>query len=399
MIYEQHFANLLNKVKASGEYRDFKKIGRLVGQGPVVFHHGLNKKITLWCSNDYLGMGHHPKVIQAMIDTATQRGCGSGGTRNISGTSDSIVDLEKTIAQWHDKEASLVFTSGYIANETTLSTLSKLIPGLVFLSDQHNHASMIKGMKGSKKLIFQHNDVEHLESLLQQLDYNAPKIIVFESVYSMNGAIAPIAHICALAKKYNAMTFLDEVHGVGMYGKKGAGIAEQEHTQHDVTIIQGTLGKAVGAMGGYISSTNDIIDVVRSFASGFIFTTSLPPAIASAAMASIQHLMHSDQERTKQARNVALAKSLFKKHGIGFLDNDSHIIPVLIGDPFLCKQASDTLLYDFDIFAQYINYPTVQRGTERLRITPSTLHTEEMVHQLTAALVRVFEKLNIKRAA
>ena len=398
-MYQQYFVELLDRVKRSGEYRKFRKIDRTVGNGAQVFCHELERNITLWCSNDYLGMGHHPKVVEAMMNVTEQRGCGSGGTRNISGTSADIVNLERTIAKWHEKEQGLVFTSGYIANEATLSTLYKVMPELVVFSDQHNHASMIKGMKGGRKLIFKHNDTDHLESLLQQVDYNTPKLIAFESVYSMNGAISPIVKICELAKKYNAMTFLDEVHGVGMYGSTGAGVAEQMGVQDQITIIQGTLGKAVGAMGGYISASEPIIDVIRSFAGGFIFTTSIPPSIAGAANASINHLMHSSHERDLHDRNVILTKQALDRSHINYLPNDSHIIPVVIGDPFLCKQVSDILLNDYSIFVQYINYPTVQRGTERLRITPSAVHTEQMIIELSQALSAVFEKLNINIAA
>ncbi len=396
--YEELFKQSIERLKHEGRYRIFNDLERKAGSFPMAKSHITGKTVTIWCSNDYLGMGQHPKVISAMSEAIGRFGAGAGGTRNISGTHHTIVMLEETLAKLHQKESSLVMTSGYVTNEAALSTLCSILPNCIIFSDAYNHASMIHGMKSSKaeKHIFRHNDVAHLEELLKAADPNRPKVIAFESVYSMDGDISPIKEICDLADKYNALTYLDEVHAVGMYGEHGAGIAEREGLMHRLSIIQGTLGKAFGIMGGYIAGSNNIIDMIRSYASGFIFTTSIPPALAAGANASINHLMESDEERKRQHYNVKILKGMMKKAGIPVMPTDSHILPVLVANPVLCKKASDMLLNQFDIYVQPINYPTVPRGTERLRITPTPNHTHEMMFELTRALVWVFERLGIK---
>jgi 5-aminolevulinate synthase len=343
-------------------------------------------------------MGQHPKVIAAMSEAIGRLGAGAGGTRNISGTHRAIVTLEETLAQLHQKEAALVMTSGYIANEATLGTLCGMLKNCIVYSDAFNHASMIHGIRASKaeKHVFRHNDIEHLESLLKQADPSRPKVIAFESVYSMDGDIGPIRAFCDLADKYNAITYLDEVHAVGMYGAHGAGIAERDGVMDRVTIIQGTLGKAYGVMGGYVTGSRAFIDMIRSYAPGFIFTTALPPALAAGAAASIRHLMESNEERERQQYNVAVLKEMLDKAGLPVMPTQSHILPVLVGDPVQCKQASDMLLNQFDIYVQPINYPTVPRGTERLRLTPGPTHTYSMMIELVRALVWVFERLEVE---
>ena len=354
------------------------------------------KDIIVWCSNDYLGMSQNKLVINKVINSIKNMGIGSGGTRNISGNSIEIVNLEKEIATLHQKEKAIVFTSGYIANETTISTLLNILDNSVVFSDEKNHASIISGIKKSnaKKEIFKHNDLDHLENLMKKYPHDVNKMIVFESVYSMDGDFGNIKGIVKLAKQYNALTFLDEVHAVGMYGETGAGVADKLGLNNEIDIIQGTLGKAFGTIGGYISSTNLICDVVRSYASGFIFTTAMPPAIASAAKASIQYLKESNKERLLQQKNTILLKKYLSKENISYLDNKSHIVPVMVHDPIKCKEISNILLDEFGHYIQPINYPTVPVGTERLRITPGPLHTEEMIADLTNALKYAFIKAN-----
>lgn len=396
--YRAYFDDALRQIKAEGRYRVFHDLERRVGQFPVAYSHATGRNVTVWCSNDYLGMGQHEIVRTAMEDAINNLGAGAGGTRNISGNHHMIVALEKTVAELHQKESGLVFTSGYVANHSTLSTLAQLLTNCVIYSDACNHASMIHGIRasGCEKHVFKHNDLAHLESLLKAQPKDRPKIIAFESVYSMDGDIGHIKEICDLAKKYNALTYLDEVHAVGMYGPHGAGVAERDGVMDDVDIIQGTLGKAFGVMGGYIASSQQVIDVIRSYAPGFIFTTSLPPALAAGAIASIRYLMESEKERDGQRQMVARTKERLEQAGIPVLESNTHIVPVMVCDPVRCKQASDILLNEFGIYVQPINYPTVPRGTERLRITPSPLHTEAMLDELVSALVAVFERLNVK---
>ena len=396
--YEALFTTSVNKLKTEGRYRVFNDLERKAGSFPQAKSHGTGKTVTVWCSNDYLGMGQHPKVISSMSEAIGRYGAGAGGTRNISGTHHAIVTLEETLAELHQKEASLVMTSGYVTNEAALSTLCSILPNCIIFSDAYNHASMIQGIRNSKaeRHVFRHNDLEHLEELLKATNPLRPKVIAFESVYSMDGDIAPIKEICDLADKYNAITYLDEVHAVGMYGNHGAGVAEREEIMDRITIIQGTLGKAYGVMGGYIAGSHAMIDMIRSYASGFIFTTAIPPALAAGANASIRHLMENSEERDRHQYNVKILKEMLEKAGVPVMPTDSHILPVLVADPVLCKSASDMLLNQFDIYVQPINFPTVPRGTERLRITPTPNHTHEMAFELTRALVWVFERLGIK---
>jgi len=398
--YSDKFNNSINKLKVEGRYRFFNQVQRCAGKHPKALWKKSNtsdmKDITVWCSNDYLGMSQNKSVINKMINSIKIMGIGSGGTRNISGNSVEIVNLEKEIATLHQKEKAIVFTSGYIANETTISTLLNILDNSVVFSDEKNHASIISGIKKSnaKKEIFKHNDLDHLESLMKKYPLDANKLIVFESVYSMDGDFGNIEGIVKLAKQYNALTFLDEVHAVGMYGETGAGVADKLGLNNEIDIIQGTLGKAFGTIGGYISSTNLICDVVRSYASGFIFTTAMPPAIASAAKASIQYLKKSNKERLLQQKNTILLKKYLSRENISYLDNKSHIVPVMVHDPIKCKEISNILLNEYGHYIQPINYPTVPVGTERLRITPGPLHTEEMIANLTNALKYAFIKTN-----
>ncbi len=352
----------------------------------------------MWCINDYLGMSQHPIVLEAATKALADNGVGSGGTRNIGGNNYSIEELENEIADLHNKESALVFTSGYVSNDASLVSLAKIIPDLVFFSDELNHASMVAGIRNSKseKYIYKHLNINHLEDLLKSIDINRPKVIAFESAYSMDGQISPIKEICSLAEKYNAMTYIDEVHSVGLYGKRGAGIANMLGFEGKIDIIQGTLAKAYGVIGGYIAGNKDMIDAIRLTASGFIFTTSLPPVITAAAKASILHLKNSDAERIKHQEVVAKVKESFKIAGIGFFPNKSHIVPIIIGDPEKTRLASQLLIDRHSIFVQHINFPTVPRGTERLRITPTPAHTDQMIEQLTLALVDVFSELGIK---
>lgn len=400
MSYEAYFEAALKALKDEGRYRVFNDLERRVGSFPMAYSHSAGRDITVWCSNDYLGMGQHPKVLESMkaaIDTA---GAGAGGTRNISGNHHYITELETLLTQLHQKEAALVFSSGYNANEGALSTLAKHLPDCVLLSDACNHASMIHGIRGSgvEKHVFRHNDVTHLESLLASLDHNRPKIIAFESVYSMDGDTGHIKEFIALAKRYNALTYLDEVHAVGMYGQTGAGLAQERGLMDEIDIIQGTLGKAYGVMGGYIATSATAIDVIRSYAPTFIFTTAIPPAQAAAAQASIRHLMESKSERLAQRNAVSKLRKLMEAKNIPLMnDGETHIVPVFVGDPEQCKKASDMLMDDYGIYVQPINFPTVPRGTERLRFTPTPLHTEAMMVELVDALDTVFSTFGITR--
>lgn len=402
MDYQACFSQAIDRIKEEGRYREFTDLARKAGQFPMADDKTHDKKdVTIWCSNDYLGMGQHPDVIKAMQNAAGEMGAGAGGTRNISGTHSKVVEMERELATLHNKEAALAFVCGYLANEATLRTLAVTLPDCIIFSDQNNHASMIEGIRAgrSEKHIFRHNDLEHLEQLLKSVDIDRPKVIAFESVYSMDGDIAPIKEICDLADKYNAITYLDEVHAVGMYGPHGGGIAEQRGLMDRVTIIQGTLAKAYGVMGGYIAGDALLVDVIRSYAPGFIFTTALPPSLSAAATASIKHLKESDVERDKQKERVERLKSMLRQARIPFLDAESHIVPVMIRDAVQCRKASEILLQEHKIFVQHINFPTVPRGTERLRITPTPLHTDEMMEKLLDALIDVFERLQLERVA
>ena len=400
--YKKIFRESLDELKNDGNYRIFADLEKIAGNFPQALNYKDNSvsEVTVWCSNDYLGMSQNDIVIESMIEAVKKVGAGSGGTRNISGTNHYHVLLERELCYLHQKEAALLFNSGYLANQATLSTLGKKLPDCVFFSDEKNHASMIQGMRnsGAKKIIFDHNNINDLENKLK-INKSKSKVIVFESVYSMDGNFSPIKEICDLAKKYNALTFLDEVHAVGIYGKRGAGVAEERGVMERIDVIQGTLAKAFGVIGGYITGNRDLIDFIRSFASGFIFTTSLPPCIAAGAYSSIRHLKFSDKERKKMFFIVNKLKSFLKKNEIPFLDNGSHIVPVIIGDAKLCKKASNILLDNYKIYVQPINHPTVPKGTERLRITASPNHTERMVKDLANALKNVFLELKISKAA
>lgn len=407
MKHQHYFENAIDQLQAENRYRVFADLERVVGSFPKAIyraHDGAKdtgkdtaKEVTIWCSNDYLGMGQHESVIQAMSHSASSIGTGAGGTRNISGTSHPIVALEEELADLHDKEAALVFTSGFVSNQATLSTLPKLLPNCLIISDEFNHASMIEGIRqsGCAKKIFRHNDLDHLEMILAAEDINRPKIIAFESVYSMDGDVAPIEQIADLADRYNAITYIDEVHAVGMYGDHGGGITEREGLAHRIDIIEGTLAKAFGVLGGYITGSKKVIDCVRSYAPGFIFTTALPPAIASAAIASIQHLKSSSFEREQHQSKVLQTKQALYDAELPLMPSETHIIPLWVGDADLCKKASDRLMQEHNIYIQPINYPTVPRGTERLRITPSPLHQEAHIDALTAALIETWSYLEI----
>jgi 5-aminolevulinate synthase len=395
--YKDVFTAQVNKIKSENRYRNFVEIIRDAQNFPYAINTLNNMQIILWCINDYLGMSANPKVIEAAINATNSMGVGSGGTRNICGSHAMINKLESLLSKLHDKERALIFTSGYVANDTTLDTLAKILPNLVYFSDEQNHASMIQGIKrsGAEKHVYKHNDVASLESLLKSADPNRPKIIVFESVYSMDGIISPMKEICQLAKKYNCLTYLDEVHSVGLYGPKGAGIAEALNLQDEIDILQGTLAKGFGTIGGYISAKAHIIDAVRSSASGFIFTTSIPPSIAAASIASIEYLMSSSKERTMHQQVVAQTKAALTTAGIKFIENNSHIVSVVIGDPVLTKAISERLLLEYGIYIQHINFPTVKAGTERLRITPTPFHTPKMIEHLVQSLTQIYKDLNI----
>ncbi len=401
--YNSFFNENLNLLKEEGRYRTFADLEKIAGSFPKALNYKENNvnEVTVWCSNDYLGMSQNKNVLDEMSKAIKKVGAGSGGTRNISGTNHYHVLLERELCYLHQKESALLFNSGYLANQATLSTLGKNLPNCYFLSDEKNHASMIQGIKHSqaKKIIFKHNSANDLEDKLKKIPKECSKVIAFESVYSMDGDFSPIKSIVSLAKKYNALTYLDEVHAVGIYGKRGAGVAEKMGVMKDIDILQGTLAKAFGVMGGYISGNRNLIDYIRSNASGFIFTTSLPPCIAAGAYTAMRHLKYSEYEREKQFKVVKKLKKALLNANIVFIDHQSHIIPVIIGDAKLCKIASHKLLDDFNIYVQPINYPTVPIGTERLRITPSPLHTDDMIKDLVKALQTVFSNLNIKLAA
>jgi 5-aminolevulinate synthase len=402
--YNRIFAAAIDRLHAEGRYRVFIDILRNKGAFPnarcFAGHNG-PKPITVWCSNDYLCMGQHPTVVAAMEEALHDVGAGSGGTRNIGGNTHYHVDLEAELADLHAKEAALLFTSGYISNEATLSTLGKLLPGCIIFSDELNHASMIAGIRnsGCEKRVFRHNDLAHLEALLAEAPAETPKLIAFESVYSMDGDVAPIAAICDLADTYNAITYLDEVHAVGMYGPRGGGISERDCVAHRVTVIEGTLGKAFGVMGGYIAADRNIVDVVRSYAPGFIFTTSLSPVLAAGVLASVRHLKASCAEREAQQAAAAMLKAMFAEAGLPAMPSTTHIVPLLVGCPVKAKRISDILLAEYGIYVQPINFPTVPRGTERLRFTPGPHHSEAMMRELTGALVEIWDRLEMRAAA
>jgi 5-aminolevulinate synthase len=389
--YESHLQQRIADIKREGRYRTFANIERIAGRFPKAIYRkadGTEKEITIWCSNDYLGMGQHPVVVKAAQEALENSGAGAGGTRNISGTTRYHVELEASLADLHKKEAALVFSSGYVANEGTLSTLGKLLPDCVIFSDEKNHASMIHGIREAKceKFVFRHNDVEHLEQLLKSVDVARPKIIAFESVYSMDGDIGPIKEICDLAEKYNALTYLDEVHAVGLYGPRGGGVAEERGQMHRVDIIEGTFGKAYGAMGGFITGSAALIDCIRSYASVFIFTTSLPPAVLAAARASVEHLKISQIERMRAKANVALFKDLLEKSDLPYLKGPSHIVPLIVGEPNCCREVTEILMNRYNIYVQPINYPTVPRGTERMRLTATAAHSTEDITTMAGVL-------------
>lgn len=396
--YHEIFTSHIDQIKSEGRYRDFVGVLRQAGNFPYATYVPNGKKIVMWCINDYLGMSQHKAVLDAAIEGLKGSGTGSGGTRNIGGNNGALLELEATLANLHDKEKALVFTSGYVANDSSLVALAKIMPDIAFFSDESNHSSIIAGINNSKKdkFIYAHNDVNHLRSLLAQVALDRPKVIVFESVYSMDGLKSPIKEICDLAKEFNALTYIDEVHTVGLYGKNGAGMAAREGLADQIDIIQGTLGKAFGVIGGYIAGNQALIDAVRLTAPGFIFTTSLPPSIAHAATASIKHLMNSDLERQNHQLRVQSLKKALSAAGISYINNDSHIVPIMIGDPVIAEQISKKLLLQYNIYVQHINFPTVPRGTERLRLTPTPCHTEAMIHDLVSALKEIFGELEVK---
>ncbi|UVI38148.1 5-aminolevulinate synthase [Qipengyuania spongiae] len=403
MNYGQIFDDAIGRLHSEGRYRVFIDILRNKGAFPnarcFAGHNG-PKPITVWCSNDYLAMGQHPKVIEAMEEALHDVGAGSGGTRNIGGNTHYHVQLEAELADLHGKEGALLFTSGYVSNDATLSTLAKLLPGCVIFSDELNHASMIAGIRnsGCRKRVFRHNDLAHLEELLATEDRDTPKLIAFESVYSMDGDVAPIHAICDLAEKYNALTYIDEVHAVGMYGARGGGITERDEAAHRIDIIEGTLGKAFGVMGGYIAADQRVIDCIRSYAPGFIFTTSLSPVLAAGVLAAVRHLKQSNVEREGQQAHAAMLKAMLTERGLPVMPSTTHIVPLMVGDPVRAKKISDILLAEYGVYVQPINFPTVPRGTERLRFTPGPSHTEAMMIDLADALVEIWDRLELDLA-
>ena len=401
MNYGTFFTDALARLRDERRYRVFADLERLAGRFPRALWHAPQgpREVVIWCSNDYLGMGQHPKVIAAMVETASRMGTGAGGTRNIAGTNHPLVDLERELADLHGKEAALVFTSGYVSNETGISTLARLLPNCLLLSDALNHNSMIEGVRqsGCEKQIFRHNDVAHLEELLKAAGRERPKLIMVESLYSMDGDVAPLSEICELAERYAAMTYIDEVHAVGMYGPRGGGITELHQVAHRCDVIEGTLAKAFGCLGGYITGSRDLIDAVRSYAPGFIFTTALPPAVCAAATAAIRHLKTSSFERGRHQDRAARVKAVLQAAGLPVMASQTHIVPVLVGDPEKCKAACDRLLEQHGIYIQPINYPTVPKGEERLRITPSPYHDDALIDALAAALVQVWDELGLPR--
>ncbi len=403
MDYERFFSDRLAQLRSDGRYRVFADLERHAGDFPTASHHagGRVEEVTVWCSNDYLGMGQHPQVVAAMQEALDKVGAGAGGTRNISGTSHYHVLLEEELADLHRTEASLLFTSGYVANEATLGTLGQTMPGCTIVSDAHNHASMIAGIRYSRaeKKIFRHNDVEHLDRLLGECDPDAPKIVAFESLYSMDGDFAPIGEICDVAGKHGAMTYLDEVHAVGLYGERGAGVAERDGVMERIDIVQGTLAKAFGVVGGYVAGSSAMVDYIRSHASGFIFTTSLPPAIAAGARTSIRHVKTAGELRERHQERARALKSRLRAARLPLMPSPSHIVPVFVGDPTRCKQVTDSLMERHGIYVQPINYPTVPMGTERLRLTPTPLHDDAAMDRLVAALQDVWSLLDLKFAA
>ncbi len=403
MDYEKFFCDRLARLRSDGRYRVFADLERHAGAFPRAARHaaGAVEEVTVWCSNDYLGMGQHPQVVAAMHEALDRVGAGAGGTRNISGTSHYHVLLEEELARLHRTEAALLFTSGYVANEATLGTLGQTLPGCVIVSDADNHASMIAGIRYSRaeKKIFGHNDVDHLDRLLAECDADAPKIVAFESLYSMDGDFAPIAEICDVAEAHGAMTYLDEVHAVGLYGERGAGVAERDGAMHRIDIVQGTLAKAFGVVGGYIAGSAAMVDYIRSHAAGFIFTTSLPPAIAAGARASIRHVSAAGELRERHQERARTLKAKLRQARLPAMPSPSHIVPVFVGDAVRCKQVTDALMERHAIYVQPINYPTVPKGTERLRLTPTPLHDDEAMDRLVAALQDVWGRLDLKFAA
>ena len=403
MNYESFFRTELDALRQAGNYRVFADLQRQAGSFPSAVHmaDGVSGDVTVWCSNDYLGMGQHPSVLAAMHKALDDCGAGAGGTRNIAGTNHYHVLLEQELADLHHAESALLFNSGYMSNWAALSCLGSRLPNCMVLSDELNHASMIEGIRHSRadKMVFAHNDPEDLDRKLGDLDPARPKMVVFESIYSMDGDVAPLAEICDVADKHGALTYLDEVHAVGLYGPRGGGVAEREGLSHRITVTEGTLAKGFGVIGGYIAGSNAMVDFVRSFASGFIFTTALPPAVCAGALASIQHLKSSSTERDGQQARVASLRAALEAAGVPHMPNPSHIVPVMVGDAALCKSISDRLLSEYRVYLQPINYPTVPRGTERLRITPGPLHTDADIRHLVGALSQIWSELRLKQAA
>jgi 5-aminolevulinate synthase len=403
MEYDRFFSAALGRLQDERRYRIFAELERVAGRFPYARWHvpGGPREVVIWCSNDYLGMGQHPKVVGAMVEAATRMGAGAGGTRNISGTNHPLVALERELADLHGKDGALVFTSGYVSNATGIATIASLLPNCLILSDAQNHNSMIEGVRRSacEKQIWRHNDIAHLEQLLRAADPERPKLILFESVYSMDGDVAPIGAICDLAQRYGAMTYLDEVHAVGMYGPRGGGVSERDEQAHRLTVIEGTLGKAFGVMGGYIAADRTVIDVIRSYAPGFIFTTSLSPVLVAGALASVRHLKASSVERDSQQAAAGELKAMMHEAGLPVMNSTTHIVPLMVGDPVKAKKISDILLAEYGVYVQPVNYPTVPRGTERLRFTPGPTHTPAMMRELVEALTEIWDRLELRAAA